>query len=262
VKILKPLFLAAALLASGPALAQVRGGPPREWDITLGVAGAVRPTFEGSDRYRVRPLPLATVSWRDTISLGEGGLSANWHNRHLRIGGGLTFDPGRKDHSTGGIFESGDDRLKGLGTINAALGLRAFAEYRKGPLSVELSGIKFTGGQNSGIMANLGLSLSVPLTRRLILIPNVRASWADGTYTQTYFGVTPVQAAASIFPAFSAGAGVKDVRGGVTLLYRLNDHWFIGANGSVVHLMGPAARSPISLADTSVTAMTMAGYRF
>ncbi|MDB5739768.1 MAG: hypothetical protein JWP16_808 [Alphaproteobacteria bacterium] len=261
-KILLPTILACAFLACGPALAQRAGEPVRDWDITLGVAGAVHPTFEGSDRYRFSPLPLVTFKWRDTISFGEGGLSAAWHNKHLRIGGGLTFDPGRKDHSTGGIFESGDDRLKGLGTINAALGFRGFAEYRRGPLSVELSGTKFTGSQNSGILANLGLSLTLPLTQKLIFIPNVRATWADGTYTQTYFGVTAPQAAASIFPAFSAGAGIKDVRGGASLIYRLNRHWFVGASAGVVRLMGPAALSPISLDDTSVTGMTMIGYRF
>ncbi len=254
-------LLMGALLAASPALAQ-RSEPPREWDITLGVAGAMSPTFEGSDKYRFHPLPLVTVKWRDTISLGEGGLSAYWHNKHLRVGGGLTFDGGRKDHSTGGIFESGDDRLKGLGTIKASLGLRGFAEYRLGPLAVELSGTKFTSGQNSGILANLGASLALPLGKSLFFIPNVRATWADGNYTQTFFGVTPTQAAASIFPAFSAGAGVKDVRGGASLIWRLNQHWFVGATGGVTHLMGPAARSPISLRDTSATAMTMVGYRF
>ena len=257
-------LLACVLVMSSPALAQGRPGsePPREWDVSLGVAGMWRPTFEGSDRSRFRPLPLATFKWRDTISFGEGGLSAQWHGRHLRVGGGLTFDPGRKDHSTGGIFDSGDDRLRGLGNINFALGLRGFAEYRLGPLALELSGTKFTGGRNSGILGNIGLSLALPLTPKLVLIPNVRASWADGTYMQTYFGVTAPQAAASIFPAFNAGAGLKDVRGGATLIYSLNRHWYVGGNASVARLMTSAARSPISIQDTNVTAMTMIGYRF
>ena len=257
-------ILACALLICGPALAQGRPGgePPREWDVSLGAAGLWRPTFEGSDRSRFRPLPLVTVKWRDTISFGEGGLSAQWHGRHLRVGGGLTFDPGRKDHSTGGIFDSGDDRLKGLGTINFALGVRGFAEYRMGPLAVELSGTKFTGGRNSGILANLGLSLALPLAPKLVLIPNIRATWADRTTMQTYFGVSAPQAAASVFPVFNAGAGLKDVRGGATLIYSLNRHWYVGGNASVSRLMNAAARSPISLKDTNVTAMTMVGYRF
>jgi outer membrane protein len=257
------LLISSALLpAPAAALAQPSRAAAPVWDVTLGVAGALRPTFEGSDRYIATPLPLVAVKWRDMISFGEGGLSAYWHRRNFRIGAGLTFDPGRKDHSTGGIFETGDDRLAGLGKIDASLGLRAFAEYRLGPLAFEVSGTKFTGGQNSGLLANLGLSMPLPLGRKLIVMPHARATWADGTYNQTYFGVTPAQAAASIFPAFNARSGVKDVRGGINLIWRFNAHWYAGADVSVVHLMGDPTRSPISISDTSATAMTMLGYRF
>ena len=72
---------------------------PREWDVTLGAAVASRPSFEGSDRSIVRPLPFVAVRWRDTISLGEGGLSVTGHLKKFRFGGGLTVDAGRKDHS-------------------------------------------------------------------------------------------------------------------------------------------------------------------
>jgi outer membrane scaffolding protein for murein synthesis (MipA/OmpV family) len=74
--------------------------------------------------------------------------------------------------------------------------------------------------------------------------------------------VTPLQASRSIFPAFSAGAGIKDVEGGVNLVYRMNRHWFVLGDVSVERLMGDAAASPISISDTSVGATTMIGYRF
>jgi outer membrane protein len=256
------LLFGTVLLVPSTALAQPSHARAPVWDVTLGVAGALRPTFEGSDHYTASPLPLVAVKWRDMISFGEGGLSAYWHRRNFRIGAGLTFDPGRKDHSTGGIFESGDDRLAGLGKIDASLGVRAFAEYRLGPVAFELSGTKFTGKQNSGLLANLGASMPLPLGRKLIVMPHVRATWADGTYNQAYFGVTPTQAAASIFPAFTARSGVKDLRGGVNIIWRFNNHWFAGADVSAVRLMGDAAASPISISDTSVTAMTMLGYHF
>jgi outer membrane protein len=256
------LMFSALLLAPAAALAQPSRARAPVWDVTLGVAGALRPTFEGSDRYIATPLPLVAVKWRDMVSFGEGGLNAYWHRRNFRIGAGLTFDPGRKDHGTGGIFDSGDDRLAGLGKIDASLGLRAFAEYRLGPLAFEVSGIKFTGGQNSGLLANLDLSMPLPLGKKLIVMPHARATWADGTYNQTYFGVTPAQAAASIFPAFTAHSGVKDVRGGVNLIWRFNRHWFASTDVSVVRLMADAALSPISISDTNAMAMTMLGYRF
>ena len=253
------IAVTAAALLCAPAQAQRRREPPREWDVTLGAAVASRPSFEGSDRSIVRPLPFVTVRWRDTISLGEGGLSVTAHLKNFRFGGGLTVDPGRKDHASGGIFESGDDRLKGLGTIRASPGFRAFASARLSLFNFEVSAVK---SLNHGVTGSLGLSAPLPLGKKLILMPHVRATWADGQYMQTYFGVTPAQAAASIFPRFNAGNGFKDVRAGANLIYRINSHWFIGTDVGVTRLMGDAALSPISLRDNNVTVMGMAGYRF
>jgi len=261
---MKRLSACAVLFAclSPPALAAPPREAPKEWDVTLGAGVSLRPTFEGSDRSVVRPLPVFTARWRDTISFGEGGVSASWHRKRFRIGAGLTFDPGRQDHSSGGIFESGDDRLKGLGTVNASLGLRGFASWRLGPVNFEVSATKYTGGQNEGVLASLGASMQLPLTKKLILMPHVRASWADGKTMQTYFGVTAAQSAASIFPQFNAASGVRDVRGGVNIIYQLSPHWFMAADTSVTRLMGDAARSPISISDTNVMATGMIGYRF
>jgi outer membrane protein len=254
------IVVTTAALLCAPAHAQFRGREkPREWDVTLGAAVASRPSFEGSDRSIVRPLPFVAVRWRDTISLGEGGISVTGHLKKFRFGGGLTIDAGRKDHASGGIFESGDDRLKGLGTIRASPGFRAFASTRLSLFNVEVSAVK---SLNHGVTGTLGLSSALPLGKKLILMPHIRATWADDQYMQTYFGVTPAQANASIFSRFNAASGFKDVRAGANLIYRFNDHWFIGTDVGVTRLLGDAALSPISIRDTNVTVMGMAGYRF
>ena len=253
------IAVAAAALLCAPAHAQRRREAPKEWDITLGAAVASRPSFEGSDRSIVRALPFVAVRWRDTISLGEGGLSVTGHLKNFRFGGGLTVDGGRKDHSTGGIFESGDDRLKGLGTIKASPGFRVFASTRLSLFNFEVSAVK---SLNHGMTGTLGLSSALPLGKKLFLMPHVRATWADDKTMQTYFGVTPAQAAASAFPRFNAGSGFKDVRAGANLIYQVNKHWFIGTDVGVTRLLGDAALSPISIRDTNVTVMGMAGYRF
>ena len=252
--------IAAALLCT-PAQAQFRGRgeKPKEWDVTLGAAVASRPSFEGSDRSIVRPLPFVAVRWRDTISLGEGGLSVTGHWKKFRFGGGLTVDAGRKDHASGGIFESGDDRLKGLGTIKASPAFRIFASTRLSLFNFEVSAVK---SLNHGVTGTLGLSTALPLGKKLFLMPHIRATWADGKEMQTYFGVTPAQSAASTFRPFTAGSGFKNVQGGVNLIYSFNKHWFAGADVGVTQLLGDAANSPISFRDTSITALAMAGYRF
>ena len=258
-----PIAILLAASAS-PSLAQ-RGGPaPQEgsWDITLGGGAMLRPTFEGSDRTRIRPVPLISVKWRDTISLGEGGLSAYWHHQNFRIGGGLTYSSGRDERGSGGSFVNGDDRLAGLGNIDQALGLRVFASQKLAFVNFDIAATKFMGANNKGVEMNFGASTPFPLGGKFIVVPHVRATWANDSYMQTYFGVTPLQASRSIFPAFSAGAGIKDVEGGVNLVYRMNRHWFVLGDVSVERLMGDAARSPISISDTSVGATTLIGYRF
>jgi len=257
--------IAALLLLSTPALAQrgPRGdGPPKTWDIALGVGGSYRPTFEGSDRSRFRPLPVITVNWRDTITFGEGGLSLQAGSGPLRFGGGLTFDGGRKDHDTGGIFGGGDDRLAGMGNIDFTLGARGFASYRLAFVNFSASATKFFGKQNDGVLATFGASAPVPLGRNLVFIPSIRASWADDKYMQTFFGVSPLQASRSIFSAFTARSGLQDVRGGANLIYRFDSHWFAAVNANVTRLVGDSAKSPISISDTNTSVITMLGYRF
>jgi len=59
--------ICAGLSVPAEALAQDTtngGGQPRSiWDVTIGAGAAVRPTYEGSDRYKVTPIPLVNVTW-------------------------------------------------------------------------------------------------------------------------------------------------------------------------------------------------------
>jgi outer membrane scaffolding protein for murein synthesis (MipA/OmpV family) len=79
---------------------------------------------------------------------------------------------------------------------------------------------------------------------------------------QDFFGVTPTQALNSMFPEFTAHAGVKDVTGGVTYVYRFGEHLFFVGSADVEHLLDDAASSPITFASTGITARIGAGYHF
>jgi len=67
---------AALLLMLTPALGQPGRPAAKEWDIRAGAGVMMRPTFDGSDRYRARPLPYLSVNWRDTITLDQTGINA------------------------------------------------------------------------------------------------------------------------------------------------------------------------------------------
>lgn len=245
-----------------PALAQPGRPAAKAWDIRTGAGVMMRPTFDGSNRYRARPLPYLALNWRDTLVLDQTGITAQLRRQNYRLGLGLTFDGGREEQDSGGIFASGDDRLLGMGDIDFALGIRGSASWQFGPVELSSQVTKFTGSQNDGMVARAGFSLPLPLGRSVMMVPGVSIGWADGKYMQTFFGVTPLQAARSIFPRFDVDAGLQDVRAGVNLIYSFSPNWFANFNLGVTHLLGDGAASPISLSDTSVTGIALVGYRF
>lgn len=235
-------------------------GAADEWAVTLGAGAALRPTFEGSDRYFVSPLPFVSVVWRDTVSLDTSGLNAYRRFGGLQVGGGLTYSLGRRQGSS--VFAQGDERLAGLGDVPAALGARGFANYRLGPAILGVTVTKFLMQGNDGLLVDAGVALPWRVSDRLSLLGRVSAVWADASHTQTYFGVTPAQSAASGYPVHQAGAGLKDVGLGVGARYRLAEHWMLSANARVSRLMDDAAGSPFTVADTGVAVFGMVGYRF
>ena len=235
---------------------------PAAWDINLAVGAAMQPTFSGSDRYRAIPIPLVIIRWRDMVSLGQDGLNFYWHDNNLRLGGGVTYDGGRLDHATNGVLSSGDNRLMGLGNVDASVGLRAFASYKLGPVYLDTSAVKYLGPQNKGIQVNVGASASLDLTKQFVVRPHIGATLADDDYMRTFFGVSPIQTSRSIFPQFNVSAGLEDISAGLTLVYLLSNHWFLGADVSATHYLDSAAKSPITISDTSATAAAVVGYHF
>ena len=231
------------------------------WRVMLGAGPYVRPTYEGSDRYSVVPVPVINATYNDMLSISTGGLNVYWHDDHVRLGAGLSYQGGRKESKSGSFFSRGDDRLIGMGNVNAALGVRAFGSYSIEHVKLSAAVTQFTGG-NHGLLVDVGASLPFKATGRLILKPHVNATWANGTYMQTFYGVTTVQAANSRFTRFNAGAGLKDVSIGLNANYGLDQNWFLAINADAKRLTGDAARSPISLSNTQITVMSMLGYQF
>jgi outer membrane scaffolding protein for murein synthesis (MipA/OmpV family) len=196
------------------------------------------------------------------ISLGVNGLNAYWHQDALRLGGGVTFDEGRKDSKSNGIFNEGDARLKGLGNIDTSIGFKGFASYDLGPFDIDASVTKFAGNQNDGLLIDFGASLPYRVTNRLMVRAHIGATWADDSYMKTFFGVTAAQAARSHFSRFSAGSGFKDFGVGVNVRYDFDEHWFAGTIADVKELTGDASKSPISYSDTNETVLAFVGYHF
>ncbi len=260
-------FIAAFLLLSPVARGQpasdpfAANGQSSVWSVTLGAGALVRPTFEGSDRYFVSPVPLLSIIYNDTISLDTSGLNAYWRKDGLQIGGGLTYNLGRFQGNNS-VFTQGDERLNGLGNIPAAAGLRAFANYKLGPVVLGATLTKYLAEGNNGLLFDGRVELPFQLGERTTLTGRLSATWADQSYMQTWFGVTPGQSITSGYAIYQAESGVKNVGLGINLRHRLGTNWILSADAGLVRLTGAAEYSPMTVSNMNMSILAMVGYRF
>lgn len=260
--------LLAALLSPSPAAHgqpandpfAVTGGP-NVWVVTLGAGAVVRPTFEGSDRYFVSPVPFVSITYKDMISLDTSGLNAYWRKGGLQVGGGLAFSLGRRQGGNS-LFTPGDERLNGLGDIPASPGLRAFAKYQLGPVVLGTTLTKYLAEGNNGLLIDVLVEAPYRLSERTTITGRLFATWADQSYMQTWFGVTQAQSISSGYSIYQADSGVKNVGLGLGLRYQLSARWMLSAEGRLSRLTGSADTSPITVSNVNAVFATVLGYRF
>jgi MipA family protein len=114
----------------------------------------------------------------------------------------------------------------------------------------------------------VGHTLQLDLSRRWALTPRAKLdvhmgfTWGTGQYMNSYFGVTAAEALASRYASYHATAGLRDVRASVGLHYEINPRWVATINTGLQHLVGPAARSPITQSTTLWGLGAGLGWRF
>jgi outer membrane scaffolding protein for murein synthesis (MipA/OmpV family) len=212
---------------------------PKGWTIDVGAGGVVSPDYDGSDDYEARALPYIGFNWRDRVYFNPvQGLGYNVvRNEDLRVGLLLRPRFGR---------DADDNRaLSGFDDIDTAVEAGVAVEKRLGG-GWTLGG-RFThdvSDVHDGAVGLLGLSHTqkAPLG---VLVAGGELRAVDGDYNQSYFGVTPRQAASSGWSPYRAGGGLQSA--GVNALLFTS----IGKRGGLLtfvgydRLLGDAADSPL-----------------
>ena len=259
-----PRFACALLLAAAahPAAAQTPGplaewqysaGVPLmklfmdeipTWQVSLGAAASLRPRYDGAADYRVLFGPSIDIRYRDSFfaSTGEG---LGWNalrGQNWRAGIAMSYNLGRRE-------KDDSQNLSGMGRIDWAPEAKLFAEYavsKAFPLVFRVDARRSLGGSD-GWIGDIGLYLPMPGSSETFFWfagPNV--TLADSRYMQTWFGVSPQQAARTGYRAFNAGAGVQSVSFGVSAVWFLDKHWFLTADTVARQLVGDARNSPLT----------------
>ena len=225
-----------------------------DWHVVLGGGAIVVPKYEGSDEFKVMPVPFVTATFLDVVTINPSGASvAVYEQGPFELSARLGYEMGRKEDDA--------DRLRGLGDIDmgAKVGVKAAVKF--GPAEIFAQVDKTIGGSD-GLQGEVGIELSRPLTESLIVGASASAVFVDENYMQAYFGVTPEQSARSGLARYDAGAGLKRADFSISATYMLDANWMVRGEAGVGILLGDAADSPIVVDKVQPSGMLLVGYRF
>jgi MipA family protein len=230
--------------------------PESDWKISVGPGMYIFPEFPGSSRLQVLPFPVQDISWKDRVfSQGPDVLGVNvLRSENYHLGASLSFDFQSRSASD-------DARLKGLPDVHYGPKLRLFGDYTYWAFTGAAAVYQDIGGTGQGLTAMADLLVSAPIGKALISMgPGL--TWANATYTRTFFGVDQQQSVASGLPQYNTSSGLRDVHFNVDGTYTFDKHWSTNVAMVIGRLQRYAAGSPITERRLDLNGMASVLYRF
>ena len=238
--------------------ASIQSPEDESWNIELsgGLMYMYGPKYDGSDNYGSKVLPAASLEYKNGLifmGIMDGIGSYFLQGEDYKVGASIGYGFGR---------DESDDRknLRGMGDIDSGLEATLKGEYSFGP--VELSGEVIAGTKEHGTTAKIEVGTMLPVTEQLMVKISAGSTWADATHMESYFGVSPAQAARSGYSRYEAESGFKSAGISVGVIYNITEEWdlMLMVNGD--QLLGDAADSPITKEEFGVTTFSTLNYKF
>ena len=240
---MRRLPFALALAAPFACFAQI----PAPELVLLGASLRSRPAYDGSASQRVEPVPVVRYygeRWfaRTTQGILEGGARFQ-PLPGLALGAQIAYEGGRKSSESEFLRQHDLPDIK----PGASFGVHAEWDSRIGPSPVTLL-LRGRQHADSARGAEVDLRASAGVFQQGGFIAGIFAqgSWANAKAAQSFYGITPQQAATSGLPAFDAGGGALFTSVGVLWSAEINKDWMAVGSAERRELRGDAARSPLS----------------
>jgi MipA family protein len=231
------------------------GARPEETAVRVGFIALDAPRYQGSDEQKVTVVPGIFLH-------ASNGLFADPFN-----GVGYSFDPaGDLNYGVRVNLETGrsvEKTLPGFEKIKARVNPGAFANYAVNDKLTLKSALRLGVGDGAdGSLLNLGASYKVYNENYISIALNASVKYANSSYMQSYFGVTPAQSAASGLKTYQPSAGFSMAQVGVTAGFPISRQIYIFSSASVQRLLGDAANSPLTKKQNQFTAFVGSVYSF
>lgn len=225
---------------AAPAFVAPEGNDPA-FIFELGLGGGAASPYRGSSEYVATFNPIIRVERLRILGIIDIG--------GTRSRGGFTFAPSFAVQGERKAEKSLE--LTGLRDIATTFEAGAKVGYEfmfKDALSVHVYGqVRYALGGAEGIVGDVGLDVTARLTPQLQITGGVSAALADEGYSDTYFGVTSAESAASggKYDAYDPAAGIISVGAKVTAKYEFLPDTFLNTRAEYRRLVASAAESPI-----------------
>lgn len=225
-----------------------------DWHVVVGAGAMLVPKYEGSDEFKVLPVPFVSATLFDALTVDPTGATVTLLNRDaFKLAAKVGYEMGRA--------EDDGELLRGLGDIDAGVTVGARAAVVFGPAEFFVEIDKTISGSD-GLIGRLGVEVTQPLSQSWVIGAGASAVLADEKHMQAYFGITSEQAVNSGLPTYEVGAGLKRADFSLSATYLADRNWMIRGEARLGVLVGDAAESPIVVEKLQPSAMLVLGYRF
>ena len=212
--------IAASLALLAPAAASAQDGKDNGDFVTAGIGPGILPDYEGSNDYRVLPVPgaVGSIKGHGFVYVGNQ-FSVDLIPDKGGPGWDFQFGPnlsvGFNRSGSGSVH---DARVKALHTVGTAVTVGGYVGIAKqGVITSDFDRFSFTlgvdhdiAGAYDGTTVTPSLNYLTPLSKKAMIVVAARAVYADRRYADAYFSVTPADSAASGLPVFTARSGWKN----------------------------------------------------
>lgn len=222
------------LLAAGGFL----DNPNPDVVIGVGAGASYRNSYFGSSETELVPTGLFRINYLRFKNGFEFGST-----RSVGFREGVTFSGAARYISE---RDSNDYKeLTGLNSVNWTMELGLGLGYEQRDWRV-FGDARYGFFGHHGFVGQLGADVIGRPIKGLTLTLGPRMDFGDEQFTQTYFGITPAEAAASRFSAYSPGGGLVSAGLLFDAQYQIDERW--GLEGQVAwnRYLGDAANSPIT----------------
>jgi outer membrane protein len=223
---------------------------PDGWAGYVGLGVSYGPVFPGSDDSEVSVALDVDLTWRERfflrsdIGVGAYLLNSERTGGPVSLGLALGYDIDER-------LSEDDPRLTGLDDVEAGAAARFLFEYEVGLADLEVvasRGLGSSGHEGTTVEASLGFGL--PVGERTVISAAPFLIWADSTYMDAFYGISPSESASSGYAPYSPGGGLQQAGLEFSAAYFLTER--AGLFGQIEYgsLLGDAKDSPITFEDT------------